>query len=159
MRDRATDAGEWTGLQAQGIAHVIESDTVGELRVEQADDMTPRAEGAGFFIRFGLAGIPGHQKFGIEVANLSQKIQFGRRWDSWFFIHPCRVAGLNKLFQHYFQNSVGWLNARRSGFNSRVVMARCSARVMPRLSLNLMAGQRFLGTTGHGSQLMSMAKL
>jgi hypothetical protein len=42
-------------------------------------------------------------KLGNEVANLPQKLQLCRRWAGCFFIHPCLVAGLNKLFQHFFQ--------------------------------------------------------
>ena len=38
-------------------------------------------------------------------------------------------------------------------------MAKCSASVMARFSLNSTAGQRYLASTGHGSQVMSKAKL
>ena len=34
-------------------------------------------------------------------------------------------------------------------------MARCSASVMPRFSLNSTAGQRFFGNTAHGNQLIA----
>ncbi len=44
---RAADAGERAELEAQGIANVVETDAVGELGVEQADDMTPRALNTG----------------------------------------------------------------------------------------------------------------
>jgi len=106
-RGSATDAGERPGLQAQGIAHVVKTNAVGELRVDQRHHMTPRTERAGFFSRFSLPRNLGHQKLRNEVANLTQKIQFGPRWNGCFFIHPCRVAGLNKLFQHFFQKSCG----------------------------------------------------
>jgi len=73
---RAADAGERAGLEAQGIATIVETDAVVELGVGQADDMTPRAEGAGFVIRFCLASNPGHQELRNEVANLTEQIQF-----------------------------------------------------------------------------------
>jgi hypothetical protein len=45
-------------------------------RIDQCHDMTPRTEGAGFFIHFGLASNLGHQKLRNEIANLPPKIQF-----------------------------------------------------------------------------------
>ena len=56
------DAGQWTRLQAQGITNVVESDAMGELRVDQRHHMTPRTEGAGSFIHFCFTGNLGHQK-------------------------------------------------------------------------------------------------
>jgi len=70
------DAGQWTRLQAQGITNVVESDAMGELRVDQRHHMTPRTEGAGSFIHFCFTGNLGHQKLRNEVANLPQKISF-----------------------------------------------------------------------------------
>jgi ATP-dependent DNA helicase RecG len=43
--------------------------------------------------------------------------------------------------------------------NTRHPIRIVGLKVMPRLSLNLMAGQRFFGSTGHGNQFMSKAKL
>ena len=70
------DAGERPGVQLQGIANVVESDAVSQLRVKQADDVAPRCEGPGFFIRLGLMRDLGNKKLGNEIANLPQKIQF-----------------------------------------------------------------------------------
>ena len=53
-----------------------------------------------------------HRKGGpIQLKAVVNGAQKEKKWDcdGWFFIHPCRVAGLNKLFQHFFQNPVGWL--------------------------------------------------
>jgi len=104
---RAPEAGERPGLQAPGSTNIVEADAVGERRANQRHHTTPRTEGAGAFSHFGFPGERGHQKLGKEVANLPQKIQFRGRWDSWFFIQPCQVAGRNKLFQHFFQTPVG----------------------------------------------------
>ena len=47
---------ERTGVQTQGIAHIIESDAVGQLRKEQRQHVTPRAEGANFLIHSRFPG-------------------------------------------------------------------------------------------------------
>lgn len=43
-------AAEPTRMDAQAVTDIIESDGVGELGKEQAHDMTPWREGAGFFV-------------------------------------------------------------------------------------------------------------
>ncbi len=63
-------------MQAQGIAHIVEPDAVGELRVDQRHHMTPGTEGAGPFFHSGLARQLGNQKLRNEVAYLPQQIQF-----------------------------------------------------------------------------------
>jgi hypothetical protein len=63
-------------MQRQGITNVIESDTMGELREEQSDYVTPRSKGPGLFVHLGFARDPGDQKLRNEVANLAQQIQF-----------------------------------------------------------------------------------
>jgi hypothetical protein len=90
-------------LQAQGITNVVESDAVGELRIDQLYAMTPGTEGAGSFSHLGCVSELGHQKLRNKVANLLQSIQFLGCWNGWFFIHPGLVAGLNKLFRHFLQ--------------------------------------------------------
>ena len=63
-------------MQAQGITDIIESDAVSQLRIEQRNHMTPRAEGADFLFHSRFASQLGNQKLGNEVANLPQQIQF-----------------------------------------------------------------------------------
>ena len=62
---------EWAGVQAQ---------RVGELGVEQADDMTSRAEGAGLLFDTGLTGQLRHQVRRNEVAKLAQQRKLAGRW-------------------------------------------------------------------------------
>src|SRR5262245_15400200 len=49
-RSRPSQAGQRTGMQVQRITHIIESDAVGQLGIEQGDDVAPRAEGANFLL-------------------------------------------------------------------------------------------------------------
>ena len=67
-----------------------------------------------------------------------------------------KLGEVEKVLENRLKSSS---NARRSGFCSAATMAWCSSVVMARFSLNRIAGQRFLGITGHGSQPMSRAKL
>ena len=72
----------------KGIANVVETDAVGELGVEQADHMTPRAEGSrfGFTVR-GPRQLR-HQMVGDQVAKLPQKRKLTGGWlVSCLFIH------------------------------------------------------------------------
>ena len=48
--------------------------------------MAAGAEASNFLLHPGLAGQPGHEKIGNEVANLAQQIQFGWSWNVVFFI-------------------------------------------------------------------------
>lgn len=63
-------AAEPTGVDAQGIADVVETDGVGELGEEQAHDMTPWGEGAGLPINAILSGEFWHQVSRDELAKL-----------------------------------------------------------------------------------------
>ena len=83
------------GVQTQGVADVIESETVGKLGVEQADDVTPRTEGAGLIFHAGLACQSRHQMRRNEVAKLAQERELAGGWlVSSLIIHalPCGKA-------------------------------------------------------------------
>jgi hypothetical protein len=69
--------------------------------------MTPRTEVACPFIHLGFPGDLGHKKLRNEVAYLPQENSALTALEWLVFIHPCCVAGLNKLFQHFFQESCG----------------------------------------------------
>jgi hypothetical protein len=49
---------------------------MGQLCVEQRDQVTPRAKGSSPFGRFGFASNARDQKFRNEVANLPEQVQF-----------------------------------------------------------------------------------
>ena len=103
--------GQRTRMQAQRITHIIEPDAVSQLRVEKANYMAPRTEGADLLFYSSFPSELGNQKIRNEVADLPQQIQFRRRWnDLVFLFHPCRVAGLNNSFQlflHFLWDGCG----------------------------------------------------
>jgi hypothetical protein len=87
------------GVQTQGVADVIESETVGKLGVEQAYDVTPRTEGAGLIFHAGLACQSRHQMRRNEVADLAQERELAGGWlVSNLIIHalPCGKARTGK---------------------------------------------------------------
>ena len=86
-------------MEAQGIGNVVETDAVGELGIEQADDMTPRAEGSrfGFTVRGPRQGR--HQIAGNQIAKLPQKRKLTGGWlVSCLFLYafPCGNGGNGK---------------------------------------------------------------
>lgn len=68
--NRPPQASQPSGVVAQGIANVIESNGVGKLGVEQADNVTPRGECPRFFIDPILAGKLCNKMRGNELAEL-----------------------------------------------------------------------------------------
>jgi hypothetical protein len=83
------------GVQTQGVADVIESETVGKLGVKQTDDVTPRTESAGLIVHAGLACQSRHQMRRNEVAKLAQERELaGGCLVSSLIIHalPCGKA-------------------------------------------------------------------
>ena len=109
-RSRSSQARQRPRMQPEGITHVVESDAMGQLRIQQRDDMTPRAERPNFLLYARFPRQLRNQKVGNEVAYLPKQIQFRRSWNAFvFFFHPCRVAGLNRSFQLFLQIPMGWL--------------------------------------------------
>ena len=68
-------------MQTEGIAHVVESEAVNQLRVKQRHDVAPPTEGSGLGLRAGVRAITGHEELGNEVANLPWQIQFRLLWN------------------------------------------------------------------------------
>ena len=107
---RSSQAGQWTGMQAKRITHIIDPNAVSQLRKQQRDDVTPSTKGADFLLDSRFSGEFWNQEVWNEVAYLPQQIQLRRSWDRFAVIfHPCRVAGLNKPFQLFLQFPMGWL--------------------------------------------------
>src|SRR5208282_1210315 len=98
-RSRSAQCRQRPGVQAQSVAHVIESQAVGQLRVEQADDMAPRTERAGVIFHAGLVGQMRHQMRRNEVAKLAQERKLAAGWlVSCLIFHalPCGKAQTRK---------------------------------------------------------------
>ena len=75
-----TQRRERAGVKPQGVAHVVETETVGDLGIKQAHDMTPRTERAGVLFHASLAGQFGNQMRRNEVAKLAQQRELAGRW-------------------------------------------------------------------------------
>ena len=75
-RRGSAQTGQRTRMQPQGIANVIETNAMSQLRVKQRNHVTPGTEGPGFLIRLGLASNLRDQEFRNEVANLPEQVQF-----------------------------------------------------------------------------------
>ena len=58
-------------MKLQAIHDIIQTDAVAELRVEQGDQVTPRAEGASLRLDPGLACQMRDQMVGNQVAKLA----------------------------------------------------------------------------------------
>jgi hypothetical protein len=79
-RGCATHRRERSRMQPQGITHIIESDGMGQLGIEQTHDMTPGCERAS---AFGNPCIPrqfGHQVCRNKIAELMQEREAAARW-------------------------------------------------------------------------------
>ena len=91
-------AGERPGMQTQRIAHIVETDAMGELGVDQGDHMTPGTEGARFVLDPGSPRQLGHQKVRNEVANLPQQDSVLKAAGTFLFVFsslPCGRAKQN----------------------------------------------------------------
>jgi hypothetical protein len=94
-------------MQAQRVTHVVETETVGELSVEQADDVAPRTEGAGLIFHAGLACQVRHQMRRNEVAKLAQERKLAAGWlvaSLFFHALPCGKAQTRKPTFFYTSN-------------------------------------------------------
>jgi len=106
-------------VQPQPVTDVVEPNGMGELGVDQADQMTPWAERPRFLVHAGLPRQPWHHVAGNEIANLPQYGKLAPAWNGWFF-HPCRVTGqttfpsLFPFFLADFPHSYGSVNFNMS---------------------------------------------
>lgn len=86
---------ERTGVQTQGVTHIIEPQSVRQLGVEQADDLAPRTERAGVVFDAGVACQFGNQVRWNQVAKLAENGELTGGWlVAGFLFHalPCGKA-------------------------------------------------------------------
>ena len=79
-------------VQPQCVAHVVQSQSMGQLGIDQADHMTPGLEGAALGLRVVLARQSRHQMVGNQIAQLPQQRKAAARWLAvGFLLHalPC----------------------------------------------------------------------
>ena len=92
-RARPTQGYQQPAVQPQPVADVVETDGMGELGVDQAHQMAPRAKGAHLLVHSGLPRQLRHQRRWNQIANLPQHGKLTAAWKGCCFFHPCRVAG------------------------------------------------------------------
>jgi hypothetical protein len=87
------------GVKPQGVADVVETETVGQLGVKQADDVAPGSKIAPLIFHTGRTRQLGHQMRRNEVANLAQQGELAGGWlGCGFLFHalPCGRAKTRK---------------------------------------------------------------
>ena len=101
----------------QGIAHIIETDRMGQLRIEHRHDMTPWQKTTTQSIHSRLLGKLWYQMARNEVAELLQNRELAYRWEG-MFLHtlPCgrlKSPRPSPLYPTHFYlplaSSMGWL--------------------------------------------------
>jgi hypothetical protein len=107
-RRRGTEGNQQTAVQTQPVADVVEPDGVRELRVDQADEVAPGAEGARFPVHTGFLRQFRNQMRWNQIANLPQDRKLTAAWNGCFF-HPCRVAGQTGFSKPFSLPAMGWL--------------------------------------------------
>jgi hypothetical protein len=114
-RSGRADADEQARMQSQAVADVVETDGVGQLRVEQRDHMTPRRIGSRLALHSGLSGQLGHQKRRNQIANLVQDAELtlawagGRLGSGMSIFHPLLVEPFRLWPKHFLRQPVGCL--------------------------------------------------
>ena len=103
-RGSAANRRQRPGVQPQGVAHVIESQGVRQLCVEEADYVAPRTEGATLLLHCMLAGQLGYKVVGNKIAELTEERELSPRWLALsliFHTPPCGRVQTSKptLFQ------------------------------------------------------------
>ena len=89
---------------------VIKPDGVADLRVDEADEMSPRAEGPRFGVNASLSRKLRNEMIGDEITKLAQNAQLRSGWSLGFsFFHPCRVAGSPAQHQPFLPQPMGRL--------------------------------------------------
>src|SRR6266699_3503542 len=102
-RSSSTNRREGSRVQRQSIANVVESQTMGQLREEQCEHVTPGCVGARVFLDASLSGQLRNQVFGNEVANLTQNRQLTSRWLWCFFFMTVPVARYRPKANAFFR--------------------------------------------------------
>src|SRR2546429_1320795 len=76
---------------------------MGQLRVQQADGVAPRAESARPILYASFPRYLGDFVLWNKIANLAQKVKPTTCWfDCFFLFHPCRVAGSKRQANTFF---------------------------------------------------------
>ena len=109
---RATERHEHSAVQTQPVTDVVKTDGMGELCINQANQMTPRAEGACFLVHTGLLRQLRNKIRWNEIANLPQDCKLTAAWMGFVFDHTCRMAGKNSHSKPFNLPAMGW--CRRS---------------------------------------------
>jgi len=105
--------GERSRVQPQRVTNVVEPDGVGQLRIEQRDNVAPRTERASLLVNFGRPGQSSDKKDRDVVADLAQDAILMRRWCRGFcFFHPAlwrRIKRVPTLFFIPLWDACGFL--------------------------------------------------
>ena len=107
-RRRGPQRHQKPAVQAQGVAHIVKADGVGQVRIDQADQMALGRKRPRLFVYTGLARQPRHQIRRNQIANLPQHSKLAAAWCG-CFIHPCRVAGQSSHAKPFSLPAMGWL--------------------------------------------------
>jgi len=94
-----TNGRERSGIQAQRIADIVQSQGVRQLRIDQTEYVTPWLEGAALGFGIVLSCQSAHQMVGNQIAQLSQESKPTPRWLAVLtFLHhlPCGRSSIPK---------------------------------------------------------------
>ena len=75
-RGGPANGSELSPMNPQGVADIIQSEGMGELSIEEADNMTPRTEASSLLVYTILARELRNETNGNELANLSEDGDF-----------------------------------------------------------------------------------
>jgi hypothetical protein len=96
--------------QFEGVAHVVQTERVGQLGVEQRHDVAPGREAARLFVHPVLARQLRHQVCGNEFDELPQDACFTLvRAGGFLFFHTCLLAASSLPSEPLFLRAMGWL--------------------------------------------------
>jgi len=102
------DTPEQAGMMAQSVTDIIETNGMGELRVEQRHHVTPRGERPRLGFDPVLAGQLGDQVAWNQVANLRENAEL--RFGGWLFVfHNTDPKWDRPPATTFFTQAMGWL--------------------------------------------------
>ena len=102
---------QWSRMQVQRIRHIVETQGMGQLGIEQTHDVTPRTKRPRLGVHPGGSGQLRHQMVGNQIAELPQECETTARWlVGCGFMHglPCGRSTHRKptsFFQHHSKNA------------------------------------------------------
>lgn len=95
-------------MQTQRITDVIESDGMGELPIEEADQMAPGRKRPRFLIHLGLPRQLRHEVGRNQIANLQQHSKLAAAWNGCCVFFSSLPSGrVNQLFQAFLFTRYG----------------------------------------------------